>query len=456
MNRTTALLVSLLAAACSRPAQPPSASSTARTVSGTPAVLAHLPEEAAPAAPANAPATGFGLHPAAGATTPEFLFSELGGGVAWADNRDGKARVFHNGCPGRAYDAVGQIALSLDGRRCAYGALRNGTWRLVLDGEEGAPFSVVQNPVFSPDGLHVAYQAMSGERWHVVVDEKANAGTAARYSEHLFSGDSSRIAFVEDDAELGQGRLVITDLEFGGPVTVEERVAALIANPARTRIAAITDRGAQQQVITVAFDSRSVSPVGPPWENVFGLAFGPDGAALTYRAIRDGKSYVTLNDSMAIQPPGGVVSQEIEPGGKALGAIIHNASGVRFQRFFGAPVPEAPVFDEVEGLVYSADGRCHAYVARSGEGWSLVVNGKAGPIFDRSVTPQFSPDGKRVVYRARQDGKRFVVVADTEGKTVRQHPAYEQVFPVQFTADGKSVAYGVKDGRQLAWKVEPL
>jgi hypothetical protein len=28
------------------------------------------------------------------------------------------------------------------------------------------------------------------------------------------------------------------------------------------------------------------------------------------------------------------------------------------------------------------------------------------------------------------------------------------VFPVQFTADGKSIAYGVKDGRQLAWKVE--
>jgi hypothetical protein len=34
------------------------------------------------------------------------------------------------------------------------------------------------------------------------------------------------------------------------------------------------------------------------------------------------------------------------------------------------------------------------------------------------------------------------------------HAAYEQVFPVQFTADGKSIGYGVKDGQQLAWKVQ--
>jgi len=39
---------------------------------------------------------------------------------------------------------------------------------------------------------------------------------------------------------------------------------------------------------------------------------------------------------------------------------------------------------------------------------------------------------------------------------IRRHPSYEMVFPVVFTADGKSVAYGVKDGRKLIWKVEKL
>jgi len=72
------------------------------------------------------------------------------------------------------------------------------------------------------------------------------------------------------------------------------------------------------------------------------------------------------------------------------------------------------------------------------------------------VSPIFSPDEKFLVYRARKDGKRFVVVADTRGKTITQQPSYEQVFQPVFTADGKSVAYGVKDGNKLIWKVEKL
>ncbi len=85
-----------------------------------------------------------------------------------------------------------------------------------------------------------------------------------------------------------------------------------------------------------------------------------------------------------------------------------------------------------------------------------MANGKEGPVFDRVVTPLFSPDGTLLVCCARKDGRRFVVVADAGGKTVRRHQAYEQVFPVTFTSDGKSVAYGVKDGNKLIWKVEKM
>ena len=68
----------------------------------------------------------------------------------------------------------------------------------------------------------------------------------------------------------------------------------------------------------------------------------------------------------------------------------------------------------------------------------------------------FTPDGKRVVYRARKEGKRFVVVADTDGTTVRQHPAYTQVFQPVIAPDGQSVAYGAQDGKKLVWAVEKL
>ncbi len=67
------------------------------------------------------------------------------------------------------------------------------------------------------------------------------------------------------------------------------------------------------------------------------------------------------------------------------------------------------------------------------------------------------PGSREVSYLSCAEGQqRFVVVADANGKVIRQHPSYEQVFPVVFTADGKSVAHGVKDGNKLIWKVEKL
>ena len=114
------------------------------------------------------------------------------------------------------------------------------------------------------------------------------------------------------------------------------------------------------------------------------------------------------------------------------------------------------MYDEAVNLVYSKDARFYAYAARKGRNWFVVVNGKEGPAFDRVVTPLFSPDSKYLVYRARKNGKRFVVIADISGKTIQLHPAYEQVHQTVFTPDGKPVAYGVKDGRRLIWKVEKL
>jgi hypothetical protein len=83
-----------------------------------------------------------------------------------------------------------------------------------------------------------------------------------------------------------------------------------------------------------------------------------------------------------------------------------------------------------------------------------VLNGKEGPPFDRVVSPVFSRDGRLLAYRARKDGRRFAVVADAGGGGISLHPAHEQVFPVLFTEDGKSIAYGAKDGERIAWSVE--
>ena len=74
-------------------------------------------------------------------------------------------------------------------------------------------------------------------------------------------------------------------------------------------------------------------------------------------------------------------------------------------------------------VVFSESGRGVAYVANKGGKFYVVYN-----------QPLFSPDGRYVVYRARKDGKRFVVAADAKnGKIIRKHPSYEQVFQPIFT-----------------------
>jgi len=55
---------------------------------------------------------------------------------------------------------------------------------------------------------------------------------------------------------------------------------------------------------------------------------------------------------------------------------------------------------------------------------TTILNNRA---YDMIVSPQFSPDGSRLLYRVRKDGKRFVVMADKDGGTVREHPPYDMV-----------------------------
>jgi hypothetical protein len=422
--------------------------------SSTPSVLATLRavDQGRPAPPPQ----GLGLHTSFGFEL-EYLFGELGGGVAWSVERGDAFEVVHNGRPGKPYAAVGTIALSADGRRSAHGALVDGAWRMVVDGQEGAPFAAVQAPAFSADGAHLSYQAMAGERWHLVVDGTVNEGTLTRYLGQDFSGDGVSIAFITDVDEAGWGRLVVSDRAFKNQVTVHGRARDLQVNADRSVLAAVALAEGMQRVLVLRFDRPAEVVSGPASVAVSSLSFGPQGDSPAYLAERDGRRYLILGSREEPLPPGDLVGPPVvRPGQDAVGYLLATGGVVTFREAFSTAGKGLVAYDEADGLVYRGDGRGAAFAARRGARWFLVVDGKEGPPFDRVVSPAFTPDGRQVVFRARQDGARFVVVADLEGKTVRQYPSYEQVFPVRFTADGRSVAYGVKDGLSLAWKVESL
>lgn len=92
--------------------------------------------------------------------------------------------------------------------------------------------------------------------------------------------------------------------------------------------------------------------------------------------------------------------------------------------------------------------------------WRMVVNGDAGKAYDTIGTPIFSPDGSRIAYTAEKDASAsargaagtVVVLED------RESPAFEQVTSLQFTGDGRHVAYlaGINGGMQPMLDGRPL
>ena len=418
-------------------------------------LLATIPDDEKP--PKVAPSRDSDVHPA----VPDLftvVFSELGGGAAYIAEKNGKIFVVHNGRRDRAYGNVGTVALSPDGQRIAYGALSGGKWRMVVDGRDGRTYDALGTPVFSPDGQHVAYQAMLGERWVLVVDDTPNTGTAGRYIAQEFSADSKIIAY----AEAGEGntgeQLVVSDLNFNKQVVMKSCGAHLTVNTDRTRIAAVCKENGKQRTVELNFDSPDAATKGPLYDAIHALSFGPDNVSVAYVAERAGRRYLVLNKREEALPEGDVKGLPVvRPDLNAAGVAITSVDSAFLHEAFEPGKRRGKSYQDIEGLVYSRDGKLHAYAARTGhQSWVVVVNDKEGPSFDRVVSPIFSPDGKKVAYRARKDGKRFVVVADADGKTLRQHIACEQVFQPLFTADGGSIAYGMKDGNKLIWQVDKL
>jgi len=138
----------------------------------------------------------------------------------------------------------------------------------------------------------------------------------------------------------------------------------------------------------------------------------------------------------------------IEQHEKKFVVVVNGAKSKEYDRI-GKPgqgdgwdiVIPPPLYDGE--ISYSPNRKRVAYIAKRGEKWLAVVDGKEEKEYDDVSYLQFSPDSKGVAYCAVRNGKGFVVVNGKETET-------GMVKGLEFSPDSKRIAYVALENRKEA------
>lgn len=204
---------------------------------------------------------------------------------------------------------------------------------------------------------------------------------------------------------------------------------------------------------------------GTEYDEVHTPSFNPGSAVPTYVAIRGKKQVAVVGDREAgefehitavdVSPDGRTIAVAAAEGGRLVPwfAIQVYKGGRHFVLINGLKGPD---FDEIEYPRMSRTGRV-AYAARKGKAWSMVVDGTKGPDFDgvSGFGIAFSPEGSRVAYVANIGGTWDTQLRFQNGGIDWLVVDHEKVTgpiafsDLQFTPDGKTVAYEQRVERQV-------
>lgn len=383
-----------------------------------------------------------------------------GTGVAYIEPFEGKLRVVHNGRAGKAYPEILDLRISSDGRHVAYvvrDPKRGAT--LVVDGEERHPYGENDSHGFSPDGRHHLSTVSRGEVRRLIIDGKEYAEYNLAASP-LVNPDSRSVAFSARNAG-GGTRFIVADLGLQDRTVLDSCGEHYAASDDRSHLAVVCSEGKMGSVKVVDFQSRKVVSDSRFDGTMTRMKFAGDNRSLIYTLLTPkGDRYLGYGDKKEKTPAGDefftdpLVLSDPASVGVAIGTVY---KAYLYHAFQKQPRSEKR-YGYISDLVSSKDGRHHAYMAVkvNGQRQQIVVDGHEGPLFDKVVGPVFSPDGRVLVYRARDAGRRFVVVSDLSGKVLRQLAPYQMVFQPSFNAEGTSIGYGVLDRNELWWKVDKL
>ena len=217
-----------------------------------------------------------------------------------------------------------------------------------------------------------------------------------------------------------------------------------------------------------------VSPrsVGPSWKNAFGLSVGQDGRLVF--TVHDGQAgHVAIagpdgSRPRVIAPAAGYLYMaSLSPAGDAV-VCSGPAAGYRLQRIGLAdetPVVLTPDHPDSFGPQFTPDGKTIVFFRRDGDVYRIGVDGhdlrrltvgarhvefRLSPQ-DRhgsSDGPHVSPDGRRIAFISEQSGMANVHVMDIDGThqqrlTDRKSPCGR----VRWSPDGRQIAFVSFEGK---------
>lgn len=378
--------------------------------------------------------------------------------VTWLS---GASYVALDGVVGKeGYTGVDHLLFSADSKHTAFLALRGPQHLAVIDGVDGPPADQADSLQFSPDGKHVAYvlkwnqPATSSLACRAMIDGVAGP-VYPRIEGLTFSPDSKHTAYVARrgtaltpelesvvvcDGTAGRGYFNIDyyTLRFS-PDSQHLTYVATLNGP----------EGMGPQSFRVVVDGVERTNIVPgPGESVGNPLLSPDGKRVAYILQRgsNGPSAVVLDGKVGPAHAGSISQLTFSANGQHLAyAVMDTRTNTNRLVVDGREGPDGGSFDSFQ---LSADGTHFAYVAQVGPlAQACVTEAGVGKGYITITNLILSPDGTHVAYLARRADGPAVVVRDG-----REEKPYMQIVDrsLQFSADGKRLAYRVMSGGGMA------
>lgn len=307
------------------------------------------------------------------------------------EDRQGQ-RVRVGAMDGPPYDGIGVdgLALSRDGKNIAYPARRGSAWLVVHNGRELGPWNGVGELAFSPDGARLAISVERNGGWYVVVDGRPGPRFEAIFAHSLtWSSDGTALAYAASLA--GHAHAVLNQVP-GPPVDGVGRLSF-----AGSRLVYVGRIGTLSFLV---LDGAAE----PPAERIGDIAFSPNRTHVAYVAGVGDEERIVVDGRASEGGLQGHVSLLRVDDHAAPTFVLSSRGLARLVRHADV----GPAYTAIPELVVTVAGRW-AYLAREGESMRAVLEGAPSLPYEWAGNLVDSPDGKRLAYLARRQGRTVVV-----------------------------------------------